>query len=96
VAVEAGHELVVVHACIDNEDADTAKDLAELASEIEVSMEQYVERSPAVELRLHVGDTDPSCLVRSTDGFTSCTGVLARTTSRVGPHSSGHAPVRPA
>src|SRR3954447_230733 len=40
VAVEAGHELVVVHACIDNEDADTAEDLAELASEIEVSMEQ--------------------------------------------------------
>ena len=60
VAAEAGYELVVVHACIDSEDADTAEDLAELASDIEVSMGQYVEPTPTVELRLHVGDTDPS------------------------------------
>jgi hypothetical protein len=60
VAVEAGYELVVVHACIDSEDADTAEDLAELASVIEVSMEQYIEPAPAVELRLHVGETDAS------------------------------------
>lgn len=60
VAVEAGYELVVVHACIDSDDADTAEDLAELASDIQGSMEQYVEPTPTVELRLHVGNTDPS------------------------------------
>jgi len=60
VAVEAGDELIVVPACIDDEDANTLEDLAELTSHIEASLEQYVEPTPAVQLRLHVGDTDPS------------------------------------
>ncbi|MBM0125634.1 hypothetical protein [Pimelobacter simplex] len=60
VAVEAGYELVVVHACVDREDAATVEDLAELATDTEASLEQYVEPPPTVQLRLHEGDTDRS------------------------------------
>ena len=60
VAVEAGYGRVVVHVCIDGEDADTVEDLSELANSMESAMEKYVEPVPTVELRLHVGDTDPS------------------------------------
>ena len=67
--VEAGYELILLHARVDREDADTREDLIEMAQTMEGAMEQYVDPSPSVELRLTVGDTDPSWSGRSHRGL---------------------------
>ena len=59
-AVEAGYEFVVVHACISADDADTREDIQELVDDLGNAMEPIVDPMPRVELHLQVGDTDPS------------------------------------
>lgn len=60
VSVEAGYELIVVHACVSAAGPDTVEDLEELASDMESSMTTYVQPVPSLKLRLHEGDTDQS------------------------------------
>ena len=59
-AVEPGFEVVVVHACVSHEVADELEDLQQLVDDMSDSMEPFVRPLPKFELRLHVGDTDPS------------------------------------
>jgi hypothetical protein len=59
-AVEAGYERVVVHACVSTDDADTRQDLEEMVHDMESALEAMVDPMPTVELRMHVGDTDVS------------------------------------
>ena len=59
-AVEAGYERIVVHACVSNDDADTREDLQELVDDLTSAMEPIVHPMPRVDLQLQVGDADPS------------------------------------
>lgn len=60
VSIEAGYDLIVVHACIGATDQATLDDLEELVGDMVASMDTYVHPVPDVELRLHEGDTDQS------------------------------------
>ncbi|WP_406051484.1 hypothetical protein [Kribbella sp. NBC_00889] len=59
-AVEAGYERVVLHACVSTDDADTREDMQELVDDLESAMDPIVDPMPSVELHLQVGDADPS------------------------------------
>ena len=59
IAVEAGYEMVVIHACLDAEEPDTVEDLEELVHDLDGVLEDLAVPAPTVRLQLHVGDTDP-------------------------------------
>lgn len=59
-AVAAGYDQVVVHACVSTDDADTLEDLQEMVADLACSLEAFVDPMPSVELRLQVGDSDPT------------------------------------
>lgn len=59
-AIEAGYDLVVLHACVSFEHAEDLEDLKELAADLSDALESYTSPAPAVELRVQVGETDQS------------------------------------
>lgn len=60
IAIEAGPQRVIVHACVSHRDETDYRELQDMVSDLMYSLEYLCEPPPNVSLSLHVGQTDSS------------------------------------